>query len=157
GSNSEPLDVGRRVRLVTGAMRRALDARDRGCVVCGSPPIMCDATHLISWIDGGDTKVSTLALLCRRHHVDLHNGHWHITILDGVIHVARPSWAEPAPTLTRARRAPPPHPHPPAPAPHAPRRHRPSHKAGRPRRTPIHRDVRRRRTPIHPTARRPST
>ncbi|MEV0790672.1 DUF222 domain-containing protein [Kribbella sp. NPDC050459] len=113
GSNSEPLDVGRRVRLVTGAMRRALDARDRGCVVCGAPPIMCDAHHLISWIDGGDTKVDNLALLCRRHHVDLHRGRWHVTILDGIVHVARPSWAEPAPTLTRARRAAPPHGQPP--------------------------------------------
>ena len=90
-------------------MRRALDARDRGCVVCGAPPVMCDAHHLISWIDGGDTKVDNLALLCRRHHVDLHRGRWHIAILDGVVHVARPSWAEPAPTLTRARRAAPPH------------------------------------------------
>ncbi|MGW5189283.1 DUF222 domain-containing protein [Kribbella sp. NPDC004138] len=113
GSNSEPLDVGRRVRLVTGAMRRALDARDRGCVVCGAPPIMCDAHHLVSWIDGGDTKVDNLALLCRRHHVDLHRGRWHITILDGIVHVARPSWAEPGPTLTRARRAAPPHGQPP--------------------------------------------
>ncbi|MEV6269311.1 DUF222 domain-containing protein [Kribbella sp. NPDC051936] len=113
GSNSEPLDVGRRVRLVTGAMRRALDARDRGCVVCGAPPIMCDAHHLISWIDGGDTKVSNLALLCRRHHTDLHRGHWHITILDGTVHVARPSWAEPAPTPATARRTAPPRARPP--------------------------------------------
>ncbi|MEV0791127.1 DUF222 domain-containing protein [Kribbella sp. NPDC050459] len=113
GSNSEPLDVGRRVRLVTKAMRRALDTRDRGCVVCGAPPVMCDAHHLISWIDGGDTKVSNLALLCRRHHTDLHRGRWHITILDGVVHVARPSWAEPSPTLTAARRTAPPHAHPP--------------------------------------------
>ncbi|MEV6268333.1 DUF222 domain-containing protein [Kribbella sp. NPDC051936] len=117
GSNSEPLDVGRRVRLVTGAMRRALDARDRGCVVCGAPPVMCDAHHLISWIDGGDTKVSNLALLCRRHHTDLHRGHWHITILDGVVHVARPSWAEPAPTPTTARRTAPPRAQPPRTAP----------------------------------------
>jgi hypothetical protein len=94
GSNSEPLDVGRLERLVTKAMRRALDARDRGCVVCGAPPVMCDAHHLISWLDGGDTKVSNLALLCRRHHVDLHRGRWHITILDGIVHVTRPAWAE---------------------------------------------------------------
>ncbi|MEV6268755.1 DUF222 domain-containing protein [Kribbella sp. NPDC051936] len=113
GSNSEPLDVGRRERLITKAMRRALDARDRGCVVCGAPPVMCDAHHLISWIDGGDTKVSNLALLCRRHHVDLHRGRWHITILDGVVHVARPSWAEPGAALTTARRAAPPHAQPP--------------------------------------------
>jgi len=42
GSNSEPLDVGRSERLVTRAIRRALNARDRGCVICGAPPIMCD-------------------------------------------------------------------------------------------------------------------
>ncbi|HEY9337916.1 MAG TPA: HNH endonuclease, partial [Kribbella sp.] len=113
GSNSEPLDVGRRVRLVTKAMRRALDARDRGCVVCGAPPIVCDAHHLISWLDGGDTKVSNLALLCRRHHTDVHRGHWHIRITNGIVHVARPSWAEPSPTLTAARRTAPPHAHPP--------------------------------------------
>ncbi|MET9316974.1 DUF222 domain-containing protein [Kribbella sp. NPDC003505] len=113
GSNSEPLDVGRRVRLVTKAMRRALEARDRGCVVCGAPPVMCDAHHLISWIDGGDTKVSNLALLCRRHHTDLHRGRWHLTILDGIVRVARPSWAEPAPTPATARRTAPPRARPP--------------------------------------------
>ena len=78
-------------------MRRALNARDKGCVVCGAPPIMCDAHHLISWIDGGETKVSNLVLLCRRHHVDLHKGRWTITITDGVVRVALPTWAEPPP------------------------------------------------------------
>jgi hypothetical protein len=112
GSNSEPLDVGRLERLITKPMRRALEARDRGCVVCGAPPIMCDAHHLISWIDGGETKVSNLALLCRRHHTDLHKGHWHITITNGVVHVARPSWAEPATPIDAARRAAPPQTHP---------------------------------------------
>ncbi|MFG1905978.1 DUF222 domain-containing protein [Kribbella sp. NPDC048928] len=95
GSNSEPLDVGRRERLVTRAMRRALNTRDRGCVVCGAPPVMCDAHHLISWVDGGETKLNNLALLCRRHHVDLHNGHWTITITNGTVHVTRPHWADP--------------------------------------------------------------
>jgi 5-methylcytosine-specific restriction protein A len=97
GSNSEPLDVGRAVRLVTGAMRRALNARDRGCVVCGAPPVQCDAHHLVHWIDRGTTAIWNLALLCRRHHVDLHAGHWHITITNGVVHVARPTWADPPP------------------------------------------------------------
>src|SRR3954452_18674560 len=58
GSNSEPLDVGRSERLVTKALRRALNAREKGCVVCGAPPIRCDAHHLLSWLDGGKTKVS---------------------------------------------------------------------------------------------------
>ncbi|WP_371408037.1 DUF222 domain-containing protein [Kribbella sp. NBC_00662] len=97
GTNSEPLDVGRSERLVTRAMRRALNTRDRGCVVCGAPPIQCDAHHLVSWIDGGETKISNLVLLCRRHHIDLHAGEWTITILNGEVHVARPTWADPPP------------------------------------------------------------
>ncbi|RZT15314.1 uncharacterized protein DUF222 [Kribbella sp. VKM Ac-2569] len=97
GSNSEPLDVGRCERLVTKAMRRALNTRDRGCVVCNAPPVMCDAHHLISWIDGGETKVENLALVCRRHHTDLHHGHWTITITNGKVHVTRPTWADPPP------------------------------------------------------------
>ncbi|MGZ0152284.1 DUF222 domain-containing protein [Kribbella sp. WER1] len=97
GSRSEPLDVGRRERLVTKGIRRALNTRDRGCVVCAAPPVMCDAHHLMSWIDGGATKLDNLVLLCRRHHTDLHNGHWNISIADGIVHVDRPSWADPPP------------------------------------------------------------
>ncbi|TDW83336.1 uncharacterized protein DUF222 [Kribbella sp. VKM Ac-2566] len=111
GSNSEPLDVGRRERLVTKALRRALNTRDRGCVICNAPPVMCDAHHLISWIDGGHTKLDNLALVCRRHHTDLHHGHWTITITNGQVHVTRPTWADP-----------PRHPHqPPADTPQAPK------------------------------------
>jgi hypothetical protein len=97
GSNSEPLDVGRAERLVTRAMRFALNTRDKGCVVCGAPPIFCDAHHLKSWIDGGNTAVHNLVLLCRRDHMALHNGHWTITITDGRVEVSRPSWADPPP------------------------------------------------------------
>ncbi|MFI5693141.1 DUF222 domain-containing protein [Kribbella sp. NPDC051586] len=97
GSNSEPLDVGRAERLVTRAMRRALNVRDKGCVVCGAPPIHCDAHHLQSWIDGGETAIHNLVLLCRAHHRALHAGHWVITITDGHIQVSRPSWADPPP------------------------------------------------------------
>ena len=55
GSKSQPLDVGTSERFVTRAMRRALNVRDKGCVVCGAPPIQCEAHHLIHWIDGGVT------------------------------------------------------------------------------------------------------
>ncbi|TCC64782.1 DUF222 domain-containing protein [Kribbella pittospori] len=100
GSKSEPLDVGRAERLVNRAMRRALNARDKGCVVCSAPPIQCDAHHVRSWIDGGPTAVSNLVLLCRRHHIDLHAGDWAITITNGVVHVSRPTWADPPPRRT---------------------------------------------------------
>ncbi|MBP2351982.1 outer membrane biosynthesis protein TonB [Kribbella aluminosa] len=121
GSQSEPLDVGRRERLVTKAIRRALNTRDRGCVVCAAPPVMCDAHHLISWIDGGPTALTNLVLLCRRHHTDLHAGHWNITITSNTVHVTRPTWADPPPHPgpppdTASPPAPAPAP-PPAPAP----------------------------------------
>ncbi|TDW77587.1 HNH endonuclease signature motif containing protein [Kribbella pratensis] len=95
GSKSQPLDVGTSQRLVTRPMRRALNARDKGCVVCGAPPIHCDAHHVVSWLDGGITAVSNLALLCKRDHRDLHSGHWRIRILEGVVQVTHPTWANP--------------------------------------------------------------
>jgi hypothetical protein len=95
GSSSEPLDVGRSERLVTRAMRRALNRRDKGCVICGAPPIYCDAHHLKSWTDGGETCVGNLALVCRRHHLAIHAGEWSVVIVDGVVHVDRPAWVDP--------------------------------------------------------------
>jgi hypothetical protein len=106
GSDSQPLDVGTTVRLATGPMRKALITRDKGCVCCGAPPIYCDAHHVKSWIDGGETKITNLVLLCKRCHRDLHAGHWNIEITNGVVHVARPAWATPDP-VPRGRYRPP--------------------------------------------------
>ncbi|MGF1661480.1 MAG: DUF222 domain-containing protein [Kineosporiaceae bacterium] len=71
-----PLDVGREHRLVTLAQRRALAARDHGCVVCGAPPDWCDAHHVIPWSHGGTTDLANLALLCPGHHTAVHAGTW---------------------------------------------------------------------------------
>ncbi len=74
--DSQPLDVGRRVRTVPPAIRRALDHRDGGCTWpgCDAPTSWCDAHHIIHWADGGTTSLSNLTLLCRRHHVSTHEG-----------------------------------------------------------------------------------
>jgi hypothetical protein len=40
GSNSEPLDIGRKTRIVPTALRRALVVRDRGCTF--TPPAYID-------------------------------------------------------------------------------------------------------------------
>ncbi|MGW7683093.1 DUF222 domain-containing protein [Kribbella sp. NPDC054772] len=95
GSDSQPLDVGTTVRLATGPIRKALITRDKGCVCCGAPPIYCDAHHVTSWIDGGETKINNLVLLCKRCHRDLHAGSWDIHITNGIVHVTRPTWATP--------------------------------------------------------------
>jgi hypothetical protein len=106
GTDSEPLDVGKEERFVNRAMRRALNYRDKGCVVCGAPPIQCDAHHLIHWIDGGPTTITNLVLLCRAHHIQTHHSRWTITIERGRVHVTRPTWAEPPPARLNRKRPP---------------------------------------------------
>ncbi len=66
------LDVGRKRRTVTPALRRALRARDRTCRFPGCANRICDAHHVKHWADGGETKLDNLLLLCRRHHVAVH-------------------------------------------------------------------------------------
>jgi hypothetical protein len=73
---SEPLEVGRTVRVVPPSLRRALSVRDGGCAfpVCDRPVTWCDAHHVRHWADGGQTDLSNLVLLCRRHHRMTHGG-----------------------------------------------------------------------------------
>jgi len=70
GASGEPLDVGRARRTATPAIRRALMARDRGCVFpgCDRPPEWTDAHHLQPHARNGDTSVANMVLLCRVHH-----------------------------------------------------------------------------------------
>jgi hypothetical protein len=82
GSRGEPLDVGRAKRLVTLAIWVALVLRDRHCAFpgCDRPPLMCHAHHIVHWINGGDTKLSNLVLLCGHHHRTIHHAPWKVRI-----------------------------------------------------------------------------
>ena len=75
------LDMGRAVRLVTPAQRRALAIRDRHCQFpsCHRAAAWCDAHHILAWLEGGETSLDNLVLLCRRHHTLIHNTRWTIT------------------------------------------------------------------------------
>jgi len=68
------LDVGRRTRTVSTALRRALTHRDEGCQFPGCDLKHCDAHHLKHWANGGETNLENLLLLCRRHHRAVHEG-----------------------------------------------------------------------------------
>jgi hypothetical protein len=74
-----PIDVGRSRRLVTSAQRRALRARDGGCVFpgCGHARFV-DAHHVDHWLTGGPTDLANLVLLCRHHHRGHHRGEYRI-------------------------------------------------------------------------------
>ena len=74
GPNSEPLDVGRKTRVIPPSLRRALIARDRHCQHrgCERPPRWCDVHHQKPWSQGGETDLLNLELICRHHHRDHH-------------------------------------------------------------------------------------
>ena len=68
-----PLYHGRRTRTVSPQQWRALVARDRGCVICGAKPSLCQAHHVRYWILGGRTDIDNLALVCHQHHRWIHD------------------------------------------------------------------------------------
>ncbi|MDX1495262.1 MAG: DUF222 domain-containing protein [Longimicrobiales bacterium] len=78
GRRGTVLDMGRRRRSVPPALRRALEARDRGCRFPGCGGRFTDAHHIRHWADGGETKLSNLVLLCRRHHRRVHEDGWRV-------------------------------------------------------------------------------
>jgi hypothetical protein len=73
--HGQVIGAGRSTRTVNRRLRRALEHRDRCCVVPG-----CGATrglhahHLHHWEDGGLTELSNLALVCAYHHRLHHRG-----------------------------------------------------------------------------------
>ncbi len=75
GGRSQPLDVGRRRRLHTEAMRLAMTVRDGGCTTrgCQAAPGMCHAHHDHPWGKDGKTNVATGRLLCPHHHRRVHD------------------------------------------------------------------------------------
>ena len=69
------LNLSRKHRLVQPALRRALEARDRGCRFPGcSHERWLDAHHVVHWADGGETSLENTLLLCSSHHRLLHEG-----------------------------------------------------------------------------------
>jgi hypothetical protein len=72
------LDVGRKTRTTPGALRRALEIRDRGCRFPGCGLRFTDAHHVKHWADGGETSLDNCLLLCRHHHRLVHEGRWTI-------------------------------------------------------------------------------
>jgi hypothetical protein len=80
------LGAGRRTRTIPPSLRRALEARDRGCRFPGCGRRFTDAHHVKHWADGGETNLRNCCLLCRVHHRAVHEGGVRICIdLDGQV------------------------------------------------------------------------
>jgi hypothetical protein len=150
-SDGIPLDVGRRYRTETPAIRRALEARDQGCrfTGCGMPAAWTTAHHLKPWSEGGTTSLNDTALFCFvHHHVYIHLLGWTVSgDPNATLRFTHPNgWLtldSPPPSQTKPRAPDPPararraEPHPMARPPRAdfhPRRRRTAHpRAGLPR------------------------
>jgi hypothetical protein len=80
--DGQPLNLGREQRLFSRRQGIALAARDGGCRFpgCERPPSWTEAHHIQHWgRDGGETNIANGILLCRHHHLLLHNNGWEIT------------------------------------------------------------------------------
>ncbi|MDB4223681.1 HNH endonuclease, partial [Granulosicoccus sp.] len=78
-TNGEPTDIGRKSRLWTNAMTRAIKERDKHCQFYG-----CTHTHnlqihhIVHWANGGSTSVENGVSVCAYHHALLHEGGYSI-------------------------------------------------------------------------------
>lgn len=82
-SNGEPTNIGRKSRIWTPAMARAIKNRDQHCQFPG-----CTQTrhlhihHIRHWADGGSTSVDNGVCLCSHHHTVVHEGGYRIERVD---------------------------------------------------------------------------
>jgi len=103
-ADGKPLDVGRKTRAIPPALRRALLARDGGCQFPGcTHRRFVDAHHVVHWADDGETSLGNTLLLCRRHHVYVHEYGYTIERSDAGVVVRDPggevvptTWVRPA-------------------------------------------------------------
>jgi hypothetical protein len=97
-TDGQVLNLGRGQRLFSPAQRVALAVRDGGCLWpgCDRPPSWTEAHHITPWSRKGKTDVAEGILLCRHHHLRLHNEGWQITRRAGRY------WLEPPPGSPRA-------------------------------------------------------
>jgi hypothetical protein len=95
GADSAVLDVGRATRVPATATRRAVQARDRGCVWrgCHRPASWGEVHHLRHWAQGGSTDLVNLVTICGTHHWKVHEGGWQLIRTDAAV-VALPPVAD---------------------------------------------------------------
>jgi Domain of unknown function (DUF222) len=75
------INVGRTKRLFTGKQRIGLAVRDGGCLwpTCEKPASWAEAHHIKPWHSHhGKTDQADGVLLCRAHHMLVHDNHWEV-------------------------------------------------------------------------------
>jgi hypothetical protein len=95
------LNIGRDQRLYTTRQKAALAARDGGCRFpgCDRPISWTEAHHIDYWgRDDGETNIDNGILLCRLHHLLVHDKSWIITRRGGTYWLTPPPDIDPTQT-----------------------------------------------------------
>lgn len=100
-SAGQVVNVGREQRRFTPRQRIGLAARDGGCRFpdCDRPPSWTEAHHINEWVrDQGRTDIADGILLCRHHHLLIHDNEWRVTRELADYHLVPPRSLDPSQT-----------------------------------------------------------
>jgi hypothetical protein len=53
----------------------------------------CEIHHVEEWVNGGETKIENLVMLCMRHHHLIHSSAWQVRMDHGRPEFIPPEWA----------------------------------------------------------------
>ncbi len=83
-------------RTFTAQQRRALLARDGGCVIpgCDTPGAWCEIHHVVPHAAGGPTHTNNGVVLCYSHHRNLGENGWEVRMKEGRPQVKAPAWVD---------------------------------------------------------------
>lgn len=89
--------LGTKQRIFNANQRRAIIARDGGCLIpgCATPPAWCEIHHVLPHSEGGETHTDNGVALCWYHHRTLETNGWEIRMNKGVPEVKAPRWIDP--------------------------------------------------------------
>ncbi|WP_102158526.1 HNH endonuclease signature motif containing protein [Zhihengliuella halotolerans] len=96
-STGRVVGLGSKERAFTKHQRKAITARDGGCVIpgCTIPASWCEVHHVLPWAQDGPTHTDNGCLLCFWHHRHLEESGWQIQMRSGVPWVRAPGWDDP--------------------------------------------------------------
>ena len=91
----DPLDSPE--RCFNRAQRRAISARDGGCIIpgCQIPASLAEIHHVVPYAQGGKTHTDNGVLLCWFHHRTIDSSGWLIRMLEGAPQIKAPPWLDP--------------------------------------------------------------
>ena len=103
--DGQALNLGQTRRFHTTRQRAAISARDGGCIGpdCDRPPAWCEVHHITEYSKGGNTSVEDGILLCRHHHLEIHNNNKRIKRIGNQYWLIPPPETNQEPTLLHTK------------------------------------------------------